>query len=239
MAKFAVYTIPPADSALYQRGSQLLGYDVRRGAFLPDDNPTRAALPEFDPAWVARPQTYGFHMTTGYSLFYDPALLPQIEAEIETVLGCFGKEVAFKLSPAADPIPFWNDAVVVLHFEPNPAMLMLHTLLTARVNPLGTSSTVAQQYASQDPQTLDPVRRTRVENFYTPYMLDGWVPHFSLMYPYTGSRRDAMKAALLDLFPPEELTVTTTCLLIRDDDETHYRLHREFPLHPPEMRRED
>lgn len=231
MAKFAVYTIPPAESILYQRGSELLGYDVRAGEFLPEDNPTRAALPEFDPAWIAKPQTYGFHMTTGYSLFYDPATLPQIEAEIETVVGCFGNDVEFKLSPAADPIPFWRDTIAVLHFEPNPAMLMLHTMLTARVNPLGESSNVSRSYAEKDPQTLDPVKRTRAENFFTTSMLDSWTPHFSLMYPYTGEQKEAMQAALLDLFPPEELSVTTTCLLIRGDDETHYRLHREFSLH--------
>ena len=62
MAKFAVYTIPPADSLLYQRGSEMLGYDVRTGQFLPEDNATRAALPEFEPQWVEKPQTYGFHI---------------------------------------------------------------------------------------------------------------------------------------------------------------------------------
>lgn len=69
MAKFAVYYIPPADSLLYRRGSEILGYDVRQGVFLPEENPTRAVLTEFDPAWVAKPQTYGFHITTGYSLY--------------------------------------------------------------------------------------------------------------------------------------------------------------------------
>jgi len=228
MAKFAVYTIPPADSLLYQRGSEILGYDVRIGEFLPDDNATRAALPEFDPAWIAKPQTYGFHMTTGYSLFYDPATLPEIEAEIELVLGCFGKDVEFCLTPADNPIPFWRDSIAVLHFNPNPAMLMLHTMLTARVNPFGTSSTVSESYAQKDESELDPVKATRVRNFFTPYILDGWTPHFSLMYPYAGEHPDAMKSALMELFPPEDLAVKSICLLIRDDGDTHYRLHREF-----------
>ncbi|MEO1288931.1 MAG: DUF1045 domain-containing protein [Chloroflexota bacterium] len=230
MAKFAVYTIPPADSELYRRGSEILGYDVRKGEFLPEVNETRSALPTFDPAWVAKPQTYGFHMTTGYSLYYDPATIPQIEAEIEIVLGCFSKDVSFELTPAHDPIRFWRDSIAVLHFEPNPAMLMLHTMLTARVNPFGTSSTVSESYVQKDPSQLDPVKATRVEHFFTPYMLDGWTPHFSLMYPYTGGNPQAMKQALLDLFPPQSLQVESICLLIRDDDDTHYRLHREFVI---------
>jgi hypothetical protein len=43
MTKFAVYTVPPADSLLYQCGSEILGYDVRTGEFLPEENATRAA----------------------------------------------------------------------------------------------------------------------------------------------------------------------------------------------------
>jgi hypothetical protein len=169
-------------------------------------------------------------MTTGYSLFYDPATLPQIEAEMEMLIGCFGRDVVFELSPAEDPIPFWRGSIAVLHFDPNPAMMMLHTLITARINPFGTHSTVSDSYASKDPQELDPVKAARVKNFYTPYILDGWKPHFSLMYPYAGTQPDAMRLALMSLFPSQNLAVRSICLLIRDDNDTHYRLHREFLL---------
>ncbi|MEO0597157.1 MAG: hypothetical protein AAF126_13675 [Chloroflexota bacterium] len=230
MAKFAVYTIPSAESDMYKRGSEILGYDVRTGEFLPERNETRSALPEFNDAWIAKPQTYGFHMTTGYSLFYDPATLPQIEAEIEMVLACFGRDINFRLTPADDPIPFWRDSIAVLHYEPNPAMLMLHTMLTARVNPYGTSSTVSESYATKNESELDPVKAARVKHFFTPYILDGWSPHFSLMYPYTGNSPDKMRGALLELFSPAPLSVESICLLIRDDNDTHYRLHREFTI---------
>lgn len=229
MAKFAVYTIPPPDSDLYQRGSEILGYDVRTGEFLPEDNPTRDALPEFHPDWVAQPQTYGFHMTTGYSLYFDMATLPQIEQAIETALGCFGRDVEFMLTPEPENrIPLWHDEIFVIHCQPNPAMLMLHTMMTVMVNPLGTSSNYSRRYAEQDPAELDPVKLHRVRHFYTPQMLDAWVPHFSLMYPYTGSYPAEMRAALLELFSPEPIVTESICLVLREDDETHYRLHREF-----------
>ena len=59
-------------------------------------------------------------------------------------------------------------------------------------------------------------------------MLDGWTPHFTLMMPYTGHQRATMHQRLLDLFPADPIDVESICLLVRDDDETHYRLHREF-----------
>lgn len=229
MAKFAVYTIPPAASNIYRRGSEILGYDVRTGQMLPSDNETRRALPTFDETWVAQPQSYGFHMTTGYSLFFEMARLPEIEREMEDVFNCFGADVEFWLHPAATGhIPFWRDEIAVLHYEPNPAMLMLHTMLVARVNPLGTSSNPSRKFATADPATLDPVQAHRVRRYYTPYMLDGWRPHFSLMYPYAGDDPIAMRAALTKLFPPEPLQVESICLCVRGDDETYYRLHREF-----------
>ncbi len=230
MAKFAVYYIPPAESALYQRGSEILGYDVRVGQYLPADNPSRAALPEFDPAWVAQPQTYGFHITTGYSLYFDRAVLPQIEQAMEDVLNCFDPSAAYLFIPPQERVVFWQDEIVVLRYDPNPAMLMLHTMLIARVNPYGTGSNVSEAYARKDPATLNPVYAQRVRQYYTPYMLDGWVPHFTLMMPYKGSEREALHTALLDLFTAEPVTVESICLLLREDDETHYRLYREFFL---------
>lgn len=230
MAKFAVYYIPPAESTLYQRGSEILGYDVRTGQPLPLDNPTRSALPEFDEAWVLQPQTYGFHVTTGYSLYFDTETLPEIEQAMHDVFNCFGVGVPFELTPVTERIAFWRDEICVLHCVPNPAMLMLHTMLIARVNPYGTASNVSKAYEDKSPANLDPVRAHRVKQYYTPYMLDGWIPHFTLMMPYSGTQQDAMHKALLALFPPDPIPVESICLLVREDDETHYRLHREFLL---------
>jgi len=229
-AKFAVYYVPPAESALYQRGSQLLGYDARTGEFLPTDNPTRAALPEWDDAWVAQPQTYGFHVTTGYSLHYDPTLLPDIERELEGVIKCFSPMTEFILTPIEERITIWNDKIIVLRCDPNPAMLMLHTLITARVNPYGTGSNISDNYAKLDPTTLPPAYVERVKRYFTPYMLDGWVPHFTLMMPYSGIQQHALRAVLNTLFPPDPISVKSICLLVRADGETHYRLHREFEI---------
>lgn len=234
MAKFAVYIIPPAETTFYQRGSDILGYDVRQGVFLPEDNPTRAALPAFDNAWVQRPQVYGFHVTTGYSLYFERDRLPEIEAEIENVIGCMTLALDYVLTPDPDErIPFWNGDIVVLRYHPNAALSLLHTLLVARVNPYGTASNISWRLdalTDDEIAALDPVYVRRVRQYYTPYIFDGWTPHFTLMQPYTGTQPGAMRAALADLFAPVPVPVTSICLLLMEDNETHYRLYREFPL---------
>jgi len=229
MPKFAVYYTPPAESTFYKRGSEILGYDVRTGEFLPADNPTRSKLPEFDESWVAQPQTYGFHVTTGYSLYFDEDDLPAIEAEMESVCRCFG-DVEFLLIPQAERVVFWNGTIVVLHYRPNINMAMLHTMLIAKINPLGTASNMTRRYAEKDLSDLDRTLAHRVEKYHTPYMLDGWNPHFTLMMPYEGIQGDAMKATLCDLFDDQPMAVESICLMYRGDDESHYRLHREFSL---------
>lgn len=231
VAKFAVYYIPPAESSMYLRGSEILGYDVRAGNFLPADNPTRAALPEFNAEWVQRPQSYGFHMTLGYSLEYDPARLPEIEQAMEDVLNCFSAGTRFTLTPDDMTfIPFWRDEIVVLRYHPNPALLMLHAMLIARINPLASGSRIGHEFASMDVSHLPPEAVHRVRQYHTPYMLDGWAPHFTLMQPYAGSQPKATRAALRTLFAAEPRDLETVSLLTMADGDTHYRLHRDFPL---------
>jgi Protein of unknown function (DUF1045) len=58
-SRYAVYFVPPADSALYRLGSSLLGYDCYRGtdvAFPP-------GLPDDWAELSAAPRPYGFHGT--------------------------------------------------------------------------------------------------------------------------------------------------------------------------------
>jgi hypothetical protein len=229
MPKFAVYYITPSDSSHYRHGSNILGYDVRAGKLLPKDNQTRALLPEFNQEWIQKPQTYGFHVTTGYSLYFDKSDLPHIEAEIESVCRCFGN-VEFTLTPQDERVVFWRDSIVVLPYFPNINMAMLHTMLIARINPFGTASNISQHYTEKLSDERNPTLAHRVEKYYTPYMLDGWNPHFTLMMPYTGTNPSAMKNALQNLFDDSPIQVESICLMYRDDHETHYRLYREYHL---------
>lgn len=231
MAKFAVYFIPPADSAFYQHGTDILGYDVRAGKFLEPDNATRAALPEFDPRWVQRPQTYGFHVTVGYTLYFELDRLPDIELEMEKAIQCFvGKDDLILTPDPHERVQLWNDEVLVLNYTPTPTLQMLHTLLVARVNPLGITSNIAQHYAQRDTGNLDAVAVERVRQYYSPYVFDNWKPHFTLMQPYSGEKLDAMRPVLDSLFDKEAIAVHSIALLLMDDAENSYRLHREFML---------
>src|SRR5262245_65402329 len=57
--RYAIYFVPPADSALYRLGSSLLGYDCYRGA----DVAFPRELPDDWAELTAAPRRYGFHGT--------------------------------------------------------------------------------------------------------------------------------------------------------------------------------
>ncbi len=118
MAKFAIYYIPPADSLLYQRGSAILGYDIRARQTLPVENPTRQALGEFHSDWVEMSQYYGFHVTTAGTYEYDPMTFAW-DAVIETVADILDVlDPHTPLELLASPDLIWGKSFVGLRFTP-------------------------------------------------------------------------------------------------------------------------
>lgn len=61
MTRYAIYFVPPPESALYRFGAATIGYDCYAGADIP------AAMPDFSAdewrAFTAEPRRYGFHAT--------------------------------------------------------------------------------------------------------------------------------------------------------------------------------
>lgn len=60
--RYAIYFVPPAASALYRFGAELLGYDVYSGGSTPQPADLLDAISDW-PALTQEPRTYGFHAT--------------------------------------------------------------------------------------------------------------------------------------------------------------------------------
>jgi hypothetical protein len=61
-ARYALYFVPPAESALYRFGASALGYDCYTGHDLPSLGSAELTMEEWL-ALTAEPRTYGFHAT--------------------------------------------------------------------------------------------------------------------------------------------------------------------------------
>ncbi len=226
---FAVYYVPAADDPLYQRGTEILGYDARTGEFTANDAPARAAFANFNPDWVGPAQEYGFHMTIGHAVRFEAERLGAIEAEIENILNVFDPSKPFVLTPC-DPyiMPLGIDSFG-LRFDANMSLILLHALIIGRVHPLGTSTLFADEMATGQYPDLPPVFAHRTRQYFHPLILDDWYPHLSLLRNYEGDASDDVITTLTQVMPrSEQVEVKTICLLIKDEGASHFRVVREF-----------
>lgn len=233
MPRFGVYYVPPADTDLYQFGTSIQNFDSRAIQGHTGDNPIRAQLPEFDESYVNRPPHHGLHMT----LFGQPQCrkgdLPSIAYELHEILCCFAPQTQFTLSAKEEFVSYWgkNQQIVVLQYHANNALLMLHTLMIAKLSTYVSDSHHGRRLRG-NPNTFSSQQAYRVKHFHSPFVLDGFNPHFTILKAYTGNQHAAMRPALETLFADaRQLTMESICLMVQDDGTNFWRIHTEFACH--------
>ena len=234
MLKFAVYYIPEQEDGFYQLGTNILGYDIRKCQAVTMPSHLQSQFGQFDSSWNMHSQLYGLHLTINDALDCNWATLPQIERELVNLLACFDPSHRFTLQRCDDtPVEIRGeprDQRLVLLYEPNKYLSMLHTLIVARINPLGIGSAYLQRYLTHL-QDMQPHRAQQIRLFYSSKVLDNWSPHFTLLHPYTGDEPIHIASVLAELFHPYKLlTIRSVCLLIQLEDNTHWQIYREFQL---------
>ena len=220
--RFAVYLVPSAEDAFYQLGSAVLGYDVRAARPVP-------RLPEVEPEWTAKAGQYGFHLTLLEAFECDVRRFPEIEAEIERVCACIAPTSRLHLGGARTEV--WDDdTVIVRRFDASTPVLVLHTLLLARLAPFVTGSSF-ERMTQRDPKRYsEAYERARLHLFHTPRGLDTWEPHFTLVEPYTGMDVHDLAAHLDDRFEPYPTLELGTVTLLRQDGRAPFRIVQDFPV---------
>ena len=235
MPQFDVYYIPEVDKTdsqsfeFYHLGSSILGYDVRAGVPVPMPEEVRAKLGEFDPAWQTQAQSYGFHLTIGDAIDFNLGDLHQVEAELQTILYCFAPSEKFKLDRSSEFIPDWGPPIV-LRYDPNEHLRALHALVVSCINTMGTGSALLRRYLKDPSQYInEPHKTARIRKFYSPRILGDYHPHFTLLNPYTGTKRAPLVRALEQLFATfTEFTLNSICLLVQRSAEENWIIYKEF-----------
>ena len=233
MPRFAIYYVPQAEDAFYRLGTSIVGYDVRARttATMPPD--LQLQIGQFDTSWTGLSQKFGFHLTICDALDCEWSTIPRVERELAELLACFDPAHPFTLRKQDNvPVGIWGEAgrnTLVLLYEPNTYFSMLHTLIVARINPLGTGSVYLRRYLDHPEKIQQPHRAQQLRLFHSATVLDNWYPHFTLLNPYSGGEPAAMASLLARLFEPYvQLTIRSVCLLVQMDNETKWHIYREF-----------
>ena len=184
-------------------------------------------------AWTTVSRPYGFHLTISDAIDYHWSAIPLVERELADLLRCFDPAHPFTLQQRNDgPVGIWGETgrnSLVLLYEPNECLRMFHTLIVARINPLGIGSGFLKRYLAHPELEQQPHMAQQIRLFYSPTVFDNWRPHFTLLNPYTGGEVSLMASRLEQLFKSyTQITMHTVCLLIQRDDEANWEIYQEF-----------
>ena len=231
MPRFAVYYIPQETDALYRLGSSIVGYDIRKREPAQPPEALRS-IPHFNDRWIAKAQPYGFHLTIGDAIDFNLGEIANIEREIVDLLACFDPQHDFTLQRRRDDfVTFWGPAVV-LRYDPNNALKTLHTLIAARVHPLGTGSGYLQSYLNDPAQEAgQPHRAQRTLKFFSPTIFDSYTPHFTVLNPHSGESKAELTQLFSDTFGGfDEIVLHSINLLVQFAPEENWQIYKEFAL---------
>jgi hypothetical protein len=234
MPKFAVYFVPKSEQPFYEFGSHILGYDLRARRSLQVPSGLKQELGQIEDAWVQDARPYGFHATICGALDCDFATIPAVESRLLELLRCFGPGTEFKLRRRNEqPVAIWGSAgahPIVLRYDPNIELAMLHALLVGCINPFGQGTGYLRDYLTGT-REFDPSKVQKIRVFSSHTILDFWAPHFTLLNPYSGLHAEALASALARLSKEyQELTVDSVCLLVQEHDKANWFIYREFVL---------
>ena len=182
---------------------------------------------------ISKARFYGFHLTIGDAIDFNLSDIHRIEQEIEDILKCFNPAHEFTLTRRSDDyVTFWPSAVV-LRYDANDIFKIFHTLIAARLHPLGTGSGYLQRYL-ENRKEKQPYRIQRTIKFLSPTVFDSYTPHFTLLDPFIGDKANhpAIAAFFNDRFKSvkDEITLKSICLLLQFKVGEDWIIHKEYPL---------
>jgi hypothetical protein len=230
MAELGVFLIPPPNHPFYTLTSGILGYDIWAQRRLPS-----TLTPDLDPEtaarWLGAATGFGIHCTiAGAALSYDDADIP----EIKDRLAWIGTRTApFTLVNGHFMDQFRaNPYVLLTAFDsPDGGIQRLHRQVVTVVSPLHTSS----RFASYLPRLNERERELYIRTG-EPYVLEEFVPHWSLLTSLPGAEARATVRALisdkLGLFADARTRTLpiSDVHLVQRDEEGYCTVIGSFPL---------
>jgi 2'-5' RNA ligase len=220
--RFGLYFIPP-EGRFYQQGSAVVGYDIR--------NQQPVAPPEgIDPSWQSSNVQFGFHVSITDAIITDEQKLPEIINHTEELLRSLKPENRYLLTKQR--LGFWRDSstMAVMVMEANRNIEILHDVLVTALHPMGSGTEYTEKNIKFDTDAAN--QKTKL--FYSPYIFEDFVPHFTCVAAYTGPTdgRAAVESRLEQLFAGiNKVEFSTIAFVVQREGEPYFHIEQEFNLH--------
>jgi hypothetical protein len=223
LTAFAVYLIPPADSQLYQFGSEILEYDIREKKESQRAKWHNAIGAAFD---------FGMHVTVADALYCaSMSDVNLICKEVEYLAAGF-RPFTLNLSLEKD---FPNERGIALVCQDKSGSLeAMHHEMVARVYRFAAASNYTLGLAQPD---RDPDReraKLMIKRYHAPYVLQRYKPHFSLLSDVPPEKKDQIYAEIKKLYEKrvEEpyIEIDRVAIICRPDPKGHWQILKEYKL---------
>lgn len=187
LAAFAVYLVPSITSSLYEWGSKILEYDVRRKKILPSTKWHRS---------IGAASDFGLHVTIADALYCsNEADINLICKEVEFLAHEF-RPFTINLSLEKD---FPNERGIALVCQDKTGSLeALHHEMVTRVYSKAIASNYSLGLAQADRDQDQERAKLMIEHYHAPYILQRFRPHFSLLSAVSAEKKEQIYQDLKD-----------------------------------------
>lgn len=223
-SRYAIYIAPQPDTALWQFGSRVLGYDAATGSDVHG-----FSLPGLDAeTWrmqTDRPRTYGFHAT--------------LKAPFRLADGCTVSELSAALSLFAAARPGFDlgplavsclkqgegGFVALTPQRPSPALIDLEAATVMHFDRFRAPLTDAERTARR-PESLSARERDHLERWGYPHVLDGFRFHMTLtnFLPNPDDLADQLAETLANELGTAHLDVDALVLFEQEAPGSRFRI---------------
>ena len=221
--RYAIYAMPPTDSALWQLGSSILGYDAVTGLDVP--------FPEHplyhDPlslAWSASPRQYGFHATVKAPFHLADGCS---EASLATELEAFCKQqAAFSLDLKLAVVGHF---LALVPFDSPTALQGLADGCVRHFDPFRAPMT-PEDRERRHPDTLIQRQVEHLDTWGYPFVLEDFMFHMTLTGSLDHDDRARVEPVLRELLSsvPLSMKVDGLALCRQTDQESRFLVIDRF-----------
>ena len=217
--RYAIYFMPPPDSALWAFGCSVLGYDAatRQDVAFPGGEDF-AELPMAD--WTSEPRRYGFHAT--------------LKAPFELAAGCceadllaharhFSKRAPFDLPPLA--LVKMGRFVALVQPQPSPALQALAADCVRDFDGFRAPLSAADR-ARRMAYPLPERQLQNLERWGYPHVMQDFTFHMTLSGSLGEPDRSVLHAVLLQAYAPLSwpLAIESIAVFVQPDRNARFRL---------------
>ncbi len=220
LAAFALYVVPPLDSALYHFGTEVVGYNVHERKS--GDSPWQDK--------VGSARDFGFHLTICDALYFSSEQdLLLAKNEVTYLLRQF---VPFELVHLqVKPRTPDSTSVSIVAEDPSGSLEALHAEVVFRVYRRALASNYSLGLA---PVTRDPRAELMIHRYLAPYVLKQFRPHLTLLTKVAPQEQSStatqLDGELAACVPDRALRVDRLAIMVRPNPQTPWEIDEEIPL---------